>query len=420
MALFHPPVGTHNSTRPQRVVPATLVVLFVLLALGLGLGVGITFGQRGAASGTVTGTHGAVPSYLSKDVDFSLFWKVWDHIHQSYLEQPVSDTKLFYGALDGMVGALGDPYSVFMNPDIAKKFGDELEGSFEGIGAEIGIRDGNLVVIAPLPDTPAARAGLQPGDRIIGIDGADTTGMAVDYAVNLIRGLHGTKVKLDVLASGQKEPREVTITRARILIQVVQGKMKDLPQGKGSVAYLKVVHFSSDVDQKFREAWTELAAKGPKGIIIDLRNNPGGFLDQAVDLASHWIGSGVVVKEGQTAAAARPYLSTGRGELKDFPTIVLVNQGSASASEIFAGALQDTGLASIVGEQTFGKGTVQNLEDYPGGSEVKLTIAKWFTPKGRSINKNGITPDIVVKLTPKDADAGKDPQLDRALELLAR
>lgn len=419
MVLFHQSAGIQKVPRRGGVVPATLVVVLVVVALSLGVALGITLGAKGAPSGRVTSTHEPAPAYLAKDVDFSLFWNVWDHIHQSYLEQPVSDTKLFYGALQGMVESLGDPYSVFMNPDTAKKFGDELEGSFDGIGAEIGIRDSNLVVIAPLPATPAERAGLHAGDRIVGINGVDTSGMAVDYAVNLIRGPRGTKVKLDVLAAGQATPREVTLVRDHIVIQEVQAAVKELPGGKGVAAYIKVVHFASDVDQRFRDAWAKLQAKGPQAIIIDLRNNPGGFLDQAVALASHWLASGVVVKEGVTAATARPYLSTGRGELAGFTTIVLVDQGSASASEIFAGALQDTGLGTVVGQQTFGKGTVQDLQDYPGGSEVKLTIAKWFTPKGRSINKNGITPDIVVKRTAEDVDAGRDPQLDRALELLA-
>ncbi len=404
--------------RPQRAVPGTLVALFVIIAFGLGVVAGVGF-LNVDGFGKVTGTHGEAPAYLSRDVDFGLFWKVWDHVRRTHLDSSIPETKLFYGALEGMVAALGDPYSVFMDPDTANQFAEELEGSFEGIGAEIGIRDNKLVVIAPLPGTPAERAGLKPGDHIVAIDKSDTTGMAVDYAVGLIRGPKNTKVTLHVLSKGESEPREVSIGRDRIIIQVVRGEMKLLPDSTDRVAYIRVVHFSSDTDQRFRAVWAELAAKGPRGIIIDLRNNPGGFLDQAIDLTSHWVGEGgVVVQEQFTPPDMRRHLSTGQGELNSFPTVVLVNEGSASASEIMAGALQDAGIATVVGEQTFGKGTVQDLEEFADGSAVKLTVAKWFTPKGRSIDKNGIAPDITVERSREDIEADRDPQLDRALELL--
>ncbi|MBI5466318.1 MAG: S41 family peptidase [Candidatus Kerfeldbacteria bacterium] len=319
-----------------------------------------------------------------------------------------------------MVAGLGDPYTVFMNPETAKQFNQELEGTFEGIGAEIGIRANQLVIIAPLPNTPAERAGLRPGDKILAIDNFDTSGMAVDYAVSLIRGKRGTEVKLTVLQNGERESKEVSLTRERIEIEIVQQELKPLPTGRGQAAYVKVAHFSSNTDQLFREAWQKLASRGVQGIVLDLRNNPGGYLDQAIEISSHWIAEGVVVKEQFAPPEFRQHRSTGKGELAAIPTVVLVNQGSASASEIVAGALQDTRRATLVGEQTFGKGSVQDLEEFPDGSAVKITIAKWFTPKGRSIDKNGIKPDIEIKLSKEDFEAGRDPQLERALELLAR
>jgi carboxyl-terminal processing protease len=416
---FIPPISWPTKPRPQRVVPATLVVIFVIVSLVIGF----VAGQESTSKylptgGNITNTNQPLPSYLGKDVDFSLFWNLWERIHSEYLEQPVVDTKLFYGALEGMVAGLGDPYSVFMDPVTAKKFDSELQGNFDGIGAEIGLKDNILTIIAPLSGTPSAKAGLKPGDKILAIDKVDTTAMSVDYAVTLIRGARGTKVNLLILSQGENESRNVEITRSRIEIPLVTGELKNLPNSKDKVAYIKLVHFASDTDNTFRSVLAQLTTQGPKGIIIDLRNNPGGYLDQAIAISSHWVAKGVVVKEQLIPPNFKEHMSIGGGELAGTPTIILVNQGSASASEIVAGALQDLKLATIVGEQTFGKGSVQNLEELPDGSAVKLTVAKWFTPQGRSIDKNGIKPDIEVKFSKEDVEKGTDPQLDRALELL--
>lgn len=410
-----------EAPRPPRVVPVTVAVVLVAAGFFGGLAAGrlTPMSQPGVVGGHLTNTNQPLPAYLGKDVDFSLYWDLWNRVHQNYLEQPIVDTKLFYGSLEGMVAGLGDPYSVFMDPDTAKSFSNELEGSIQGIGAEIGLKDGALTVIAPLPGTPADKAGLKAGDRILAIDKTDTSGMGVDYAVSLIRGPSGTKVTLMILSHGDTTPRDVTITRAQIDVPLVQGEMKALPGGKGSVAYIKVSHFGQETDQLFRAQWQQLAVKGPRGLVLDLRNDPGGFLDQAIALSSHWLAADkAVVNEQGTPPNFKVYRSSGDDDLATVPTVVLVNGGSASASEIVTGALQDWRAATVVGEQTFGKGSVQDLQDLPDGSAVKLTIAKWFTPKGRSIDKNGITPDIVVKLTRQDADQGKDPQLDRALQLL--
>lgn len=406
----------------KRTVSLPLVAIFILVSLVVGVVAG-SWGENiinKGGSGMVTGLNTASPNYLKKDVDFSLYWKIWEYVHNNYLDKNLSDTKIFYGSLAGLVAGLDDPYSVFMDPSTTEKFNQELQGEFDGIGAEIGVKDNRIVVIAPLPNTPAEKAGLKPGDRILGIDNVDTTGMAVDYAVSLIRGLKGSKVKLIIQPSGLSEPKEVAIVRDRIVIQLIKSELKDLPDGRGKVAYIRLVHFSADADNLFKETWQRLAAAGPKGLIFDLRSNPGGYLDQAIAISSHWIDQGVVVKEKGASIDQKDYESTGEGDLKEIPTVILVNQGSASASEIVTGALQDYGLATVVGEQTFGKGSVQNLEDFADGSSVKLTIAKWYTPKDRSIDKNGLKPDIEVKITPEDIAKNLDPQLDKALQLLAK
>lgn len=414
-----PSVGLPKFNPQRRGTAATLVAVFVVVAF---IG-GWYLGQRGVSlplrSGNLTNTNQPLPAYLSRDVDFSLFWRLWEHLHQRYLEQPLSDTKLFYGALEGMVAGLGDPYSVFLNPEAAQSFNEELKGTFEGVGMEIGVKAGRLSVIAPLPGTPGEKAGLKAGDWIVAINDEDTTGMPVDTAVSKIRGPRGSQVKLLIWSNGESEPREVTITRQRIEVPIVRSEIKETPSGT-SLGYLKLAHFSEDASELLQAAWVTLSAQGAKGVILDLRNNPGGYLNQAIDVASHWVKTGVIVKEQFTAPEFREYTSTGQGELAGIPTVVLVNGGSASASEIVAGALQDLQLATVIGERTFGKGSVQELDELPDGSAVKLTIAKWFTPKGRSIDNNGITPDIEIELTREDADQDKDPQLDRALELLDR
>jgi len=410
-----------ESRESKRAMTPTLVIILIVLAFGIGVITGRTAPEKNLTSGSgqVTGTHQAAPPYLTKDVDFKLFWEVWDYLHRNAFARPLTDTKLFYGALEGMVAGLGDPYSIFMNPELAKEFNNELEGTFDGIGAEIGIRNNNLVIVAPLAATPAERAGLKPGDRILAIDGVDTTSMAVDYAVKLIRGQRGSTVTLLILTNGSSEPKEVKIVREKITIQVVQSELKRGPNGE-AIAYIKLVHFAQDADQKFRTAWQTLKAKGANAIVLDLRNNPGGYLDQAIALASHWIEHDVVVKEKLPEQDYQDYTSIGPGDLANVPTVVLVNGGSASASEIVTGALQDWQLATIVGEKTFGKGSVQDLQEFPDGSAVKLTIAKWFTPKERSIDLTGLTPDIILERTREDVENNRDPQLDRALELLSQ
>jgi carboxyl-terminal processing protease len=396
----------------------TAAYIVVVLVLGGFLG-GMALGARQGRLGAEKEFYGGelknienIPEYLSKDINFNLFWDVWNVAKNDYVHQPVRDTELFYGALAGIISSLGDPYSVFFDPETAADFKQELEGTFSGIGAELGIKKNQLAIIAPLPDTPAERAGLKAGDQILAIDGRDTTDMALDYAVSIIRGEKGTDVTLSVWREGWDKMKDFKITRDKIEVASVKWEMKK------DIAYIEINHFNEDTSRRFNQAVMDLLAKTPKGIILDLRNNPGGFLNTAVEIAGEWILNDVVVIEQKDDGKKNEERSEGLARLQNLKTVVLVNQGSASASEIVAGALQDYGKATLVGEKTFGKGSVQNLEPLPDGSAVKITVAEWLTPKGRLIDKEGIVPDIEISLTEEDYSADRDPQLDKAIEII--
>lgn len=356
------------------------------------------------------------PQFLSKDVDFSLLQDVWQKVKTHYIVKDTPDTKLFYGALAGVVGALDDPYSSFFDPETAKKFHESLSGTFEGIGAEIGMKDNQLIIVAALDHSPAKIAGIQSGDKIVAIDKKSTTGMAIDYAVSSIRGKKGTPVMLTLYRSGEKKEREVTIIRDKIVVASVTWKVPD-EQG---IATIKISHFNDDTEKKFKEAVRDILPKHPKGLILDLRDDPGGFLDAAITVAGYWVNSNIVTIQKFSDGHQEELRSHGDAKLKNIPTVTLVNEGSASASEIVAGALQDYGISKLVGKKTYGKGSVQDLQQLKDGSSLKLTIALWFTPKGRSINKEGITPDTVVEMKAEDYEQKKDPQLDKAREMVLK
>ncbi len=388
--------------------------LFSLLTFAF-LG-GMVAGTRGRASlreGVVL-NKGVLPSGYTQDVDFNEFWQVWNHIRTQYVKQPVSEVKLFYGALSGMTAALEDPYSVFFEPVMAKKFNQELSGTFDGIGAEVGIKNERVTIVAPLPESPALRAGLRPGDAVLAIDGVDTTGMTIDAAVGKIRGPKGTKVKLLLGRKAVKQPFEVEIIRAPIIVKSVRTEFKD----GNKIVIIKITSFAEDTIKGLDKAIREVLAKEAKGIILDLRGNPGGYLDAGVAVTGEWVKDSVVLIERTADGTEKTYNSNGSARLSDIPTIILINEGSASASEILAGALQDYGKAKLIGKKTFGKGSVQDYQQFSDGASLKLTIAEWLTPKGGSINKTGIDPDIEVELTEDDYNADRDPQMDKALEIL--
>lgn len=418
--MFQAKLGEQSPIKSRRSIfrKYFFVYLSIILIIVSFLG-GLIIGGRGGLpieivkeEGGQVLDKGKLPAYLSKDVKFDLYWDVWNLVKERYIEQPVVDTNLFYGSLAGIVASLGDPYSVFLDPETAKKFSEELSGTFEGIGAEIGIKNNRLTIIAPLLGSPAEKAGLKAGDKIYAINGLDTTGIALDYAVSLIRGPKGTEVTLTISRNGVEELQEIKIVRNVVAIKSVELAMK------GDIAYLKLSYFNEDTAADFDKAVKEILIKNPKGIILDMRNNPGGFLDTAIGVASEWIEGQTIVTEEFGNKEKNDYPATGRARLKDYKTVVIVNGGSASGSEIVAGALQDYKKATIVGEQTFGKGSVQDLEELKDGSALKITVAHWLTPNGKLIEGEGISPDIEVKLTKEDYNADHDPQMDKALELL--
>ena len=408
-----PSVPEHG--RARKAVGAYLALVFVVAAFLWGYRLGASETEKGftaSASGTVQFVNDG-QDRSGGVVDFAMYWDIWHLIKDRYAKQPVDEKKMFYGALAGMVASLGDPHSVFLEPVTAEEFQQELSGKFEGIGAEIGIKKGNLVIVAPLPDSPAERAGLMPMDRIIGIDEVDTTGMSVDDAVDRIRGDKGTTVKLHVLRGEEPEPRVVEIVRDTIKVQSAKVTYAKSPKGK-DLAVIKVSHFNGDTFDLFLDAVTEAVGRGADGIVLDLRSNPGGYLDASIQMLGEWIPGEVAVAERFSDGTTDGHRAEGRGRLKDMPTLVLVNGGSASASEIVAGALRDHGKATLIGTQTFGKGSVQDLVELDDGSSVKLTIAEWLTPKGDNINEDGIAPDYVVDRTEEDYENDEDPQLDAA------
>jgi carboxyl-terminal processing protease len=349
-----------------------------------------------------------------KNVDFNLYWQVWDTVKSTYVDsENISEKDLFYGSLEGMIKAVDDPYTSFLDPELSKRFNDDLSGSFEGIGAEIGIRDDTLTIIAPIDGMPAQKAGLKSGDKVLSIDGKSTAGITIDKAVDTIRGEKGTTVTLTIYREGLEETKEITITRGVITIESVKTKILE-----DQIMLISINNFNEDTEELFSKAIEELETKELKGIILDLRNNPGGLLDSAIEIASEWVETGPVVLEKFDENNITKYQARGIARLKNYQTVVLLNQGSASASEIVAGALQDYNKATIVGEQSYGKGSVQTLKPFTDGSSLKVTVAKWLTPEGVSISEKGITPDVEVEYTIEDFENDRDPQLDKAIEII--
>lgn len=348
-------------------------------------------------------------------LDFGLFWKVWDTLKEKHIGRNDLDAqKMIYGAISGMLKATGDPYTSFFNPEESKAFSDDLSGSFEGIGAELGIKDNLLTVIAPLDASPAKKAGLRAGDKILKINDTIIADMTVDESVKLIRGKKGTEVRLTILPSSEKETKEISIIRDTIEVKSVKLEFKE-----NAIAYIEITKFGENTDREFNAIAKTVLAKNAKGIVLDLRNNPGGLLDKSIAIASRMIPKGkIVVSEEDSFGKKEDFFTEGGDSLSGFPMVVLINEGSASASEILAGALKDNRDLTLIGEKTFGKGTVQELISLPHGSSVKITVLKWLTPNGEYIMEKGISPDIEVKMTANDYENENDPQLEKALEII--
>ncbi len=350
-----------------------------------------------------------------KTVDYSLLWKAIDVVNNNYIDRPINQEQVLYGAIRGAVAASGDQYTQFFDPKELESFKVDLKGSFDGIGAEIGKRNNNLVIIAPLDDSPSAKAGLLAKDVIVAVDGQQSAEWSVEQAVQKIRGPKGSEVTLTIYREGRTKTFDVKIKRQTIEVKSVKSEIKTINNKK--IAIIKLSRFGDDTKALFDRSVTDALASGAQGLVLDLRNDPGGYLQTAVDIASNWVPKdGLIVSEARSDSDKTPYKSFGYGRLTSMKTVVLINGGSASASEILAGALQDNKLATLVGEKSFGKGSVQELIDLPGGSAVKVTIAKWITPGGRNLHKDGLVPDIEVVLSEEDIAGQKDPQLEKALE----
>ncbi len=385
-----------------------LILAIIILSLGVGINLG-----KSEAKKIISSTYNLKSETNPENVDFTLFWNVWERLKKTYFDKTKLDViTMYHGAVSGMVAALGDPYTVFLTSDQNHENKQELSGSFEGIGTQLGFRDKSIVVIAPLPDSPAEKAGIVAGDLILKIDDRFTIGMTLPEAVSKIRGKKGTKVKLVIRHEKSDSATEVEITRENIVVKSVTLSFKN------QIAVIKLSQFGDNSNDEWNKIITEIINKGSeaKGVVLDLRNNPGGYLTSSVYIASEFLANGLVVIQEDGSGQRQNYSVDRQGRLINKPLVVLVNQGSASASEIVAGALQDYKRARLVGVSTFGKGTIQDATDLEGGAGLHITVAKWLTPNGRWVNNTGLTVDDKIEMDPKDPS--KDPQLDKAIELL--
>jgi len=392
-------------------ISKTKKIIFVFFGVVL---ISIVFG-----SGFFIGKLQVVcPVCKPEDVDFSLFWETWKVLKEKFFEPQRFDTqKMIEGAISGMVKSAGDPYTVFFNSQETKEFFEEAQGTFEGIGIEIDKKKEELVVIAPLEGTPAEKAGLRAGDKILKIGDKETTDLTLEEAVKLIRGSKGTEITLTILREGWEEPEEFKITRAVIKVPSLKWELKE-----GDIAYLKLYQFFDRTADDFRQASIEILNSPAKKIILDLRNNPGGYLEVAQEVSGWFLKNGdiVVIEDFGPGKEKNEYKADGNEKFLDYPIVVLINQGSASASEILAGSLRDNRNALLIGEKSFGKGSIQELEELRGGSSLKITIANWLTPKGQLITDKGLEPDIKVEMTEKDYEENRDPQLEEAIKIIKK
>jgi carboxyl-terminal processing protease len=355
------------------------------------------------------------------DVDFAPFWKAWNILNDKFVQASttaptVGNQEKVWGAIEGLTASLGDPYTVFFPPVESEMFESDIRGNFEGVGMEILSQDGAITVIAPLKGSPAEKAGILPGDKIVRINGKPTADMTTEEAVQLIRGPRGEEVKVTVFRNGTEEPFEVGIVRDVIDIPTINSR--DIGNG---IFMIELYSFSANSPNLFRGALRQFIESGDDKLILDLRGNPGGYLEAAIDMASWFLPPGkVVVREDFGGdKEEKSYRSKGYDIFNDnLKFVILVDEGSASASEILAGALSEHGRAILVGSQTFGKGSVQELVNITPDTSLKVTVARWLTPSGLSISQSGITPDIAVDRTLEDMEAGKDPQLEKAVETL--
>ncbi|MBP6042298.1 S41 family peptidase [Candidatus Saccharibacteria bacterium] len=391
-------------------VPAMVFSLSIIgvAILAFTFGVGLQSSGKFSDLGSKQETKNS--SKLPADLDYSEVEVLYDSLKKDF-DGELKKADLLEGLKTGLVSAAGDPYTVYLSEKSAAEFDESLNGKFEGIGAEIAIKDDLLQIVAPLPETPAQKAGLRAGDGILKIGDTDTQGLTVEEAVTKIRGPGGSKLQLTILRG--RDVQKVELTRASITVHNAISKIID-----GDIGYIELRTFGDNSASEVRKIAEDYKAKGIKKVILDVRNNGGGLLDQSVDIAGEWLDGQVVLEQRSADGNKEVFRAKRGGTLSGTELVVLINGGSASASEIVAGALQDHGVGTVLGEQSFGKGSVQTLEKLEDGGQLKVTIARWYTPKGTNIDKEGITPDKKVELTEKDFDQNLDPQLEAAKKIL--
>jgi carboxyl-terminal processing protease len=400
----------------KKILSIIAIVVLGCILIGSGAWIGWTVGRNHPKNILVSEATNITPNASTTNIaDFNTFWAAWQDIQNESLWTPsTTPTQMMYGAISGMVGSLGDPYTEFFTPADSSQFQQDITGNFGGIGAELGENTSTqIVVVSALSSTPAFAAGLKPQDLITSINGSSTANMNVDDAVNLIRGTVGTKVTLGILRQGWSAPKNFTIVRANIQVPTVEFSMK------GDIAYIQLNEFTQDADDLFFKALQNAVDANAKGIVLDLRGDPGGYLQVAVDISGYFLKPGSpVVKEVGRTVPEQDYTASGNGALDTMPMAILIDGGSASAAEILSGALNDDRNVPLVGARSFGKGTVQTLEDLPDGSSLKITVAHWVLPSGRILDHDGLLPNYPVAITDAQIAAGKDPQLDEALKIV--
>lgn len=359
---------------------------------------------------------------VDEEANLAEFWRVWNLLEDKFVTSSttlgMSEEDRIRGAISGLVESYGDPYTMYLPPEEASLFEEDISGNFSGVGMEVGIKENMITVIAPLPNSPAEKAGLVAGDTVVRIDEKSTEGMSIDEAVKLIRGDEGTEVKFTLFRAGESEFREVTITRENINIPTSKTEVKD------DTFVVTLYSFNAIAEAEMQVALRDFVRSGKRNLILDLRGNPGGYLQSAVAISSYFLplGKTIVREDFGGNSEEEVYRSSGRelGEFAPEKFVILVDGGSASASEIVAGALQEHGVATLIGSQTFGKGSVQELVKLGDGSSLKVTIARWLTPNGTSISEGGLTPNVEVERTPDDRENNRDPQMDAALEFMKK
>ena len=392
--------------------------LLPFLTLVIGVNVGVRFSQEllyGTPSLEQQFGTGAVVTNPEEEVDLAIMWEVWNLLLKRYISpEELKTTPMVYGAITGLVEAIGDPHTLFMTPQQNKEFRDALQGELQGIGAELMVQGGKITVVAPLKGSPAERAGLLPNDIIVAVDGESVEGLSLYETVHRIRGRKGTAVDLGILRENASSLLTISIVRDDIKVPSIEYELKET--SAGNIGHLTINQFGDNTVSDITQTLEDAKKSSIDGLILDVRFNGGGYLDGAVALSSLFLKKGKVVSvQGRGTASSDHYVS-GRPLLPDAPLVILINQATASAAEIVAGALQDHERAIIVGIKSFGKGTVQEVIDVSGGGALRVTTAHWLTPNGRNLGKEGVTPDIEVDITQEDINADKDPQLEKALE----